>query len=83
MAVQVLKQRFDYIFFTGSSNVGKSIMKCAAEYLTPLTLELGGKRLVFATFRFKLLDYSCVVGMYVCLKQVEFVPAYIWMCWKL
>ena len=33
----------DYIFFTGSTRVGKLIMKSAAEHLTPLTLELGGK----------------------------------------
>ncbi len=34
---------FDYIFFTGSNRVGKSIMRTAAERITPLTLELGGK----------------------------------------
>jgi aldehyde dehydrogenase (NAD+) len=34
---------FDYIFFTGSIAVGKVIMKAAAERLTPITLELGGK----------------------------------------
>lgn len=34
---------FDYIFFTGSVTVGKIIMKAAAERLTPITLELGGK----------------------------------------
>lgn len=39
----LLKQRFDYIFFTGSTGVGKIIMKAAAEHLTPVTLELGGK----------------------------------------
>ncbi|WP_162425711.1 aldehyde dehydrogenase [Pontibacter pudoricolor] len=39
----LLEQRFDYIFFTGSTQVGKVIMKAAAEHLTPLTLELGGK----------------------------------------
>lgn len=39
----LLKQRFDYIFFTGSTAVGKIMMKAAAEYLTPVTLELGGK----------------------------------------
>jgi len=40
---QLLAQRFDYIFFTGSTQVGHEIMKAAAEYLTPVTLELGGK----------------------------------------
>jgi aldehyde dehydrogenase (NAD+) len=39
----LLKEKFDYIFFTGSKRVGKIVMKAAAENLTPLTLELGGK----------------------------------------
>ena len=34
---------FDYIFFTGSEKVGKIVMQAAAEHLTPITLELGGK----------------------------------------
>lgn len=36
-------ERFDYIFFTGSVEVGKEVMRAAAEHLTPVTLELGGK----------------------------------------
>lgn len=40
---KLLDQPLDYIFFTGSKRVGKIIMKAAAEQLTPLTLELGGK----------------------------------------
>lgn len=40
---KLLLERFDYIFFTGSTNVGKIVMKSASEYLTPTTLELGGK----------------------------------------
>ena len=39
----LLKHKFDYIFFTGSTRVGKIIYKAAAENLTPVTLELGGK----------------------------------------
>lgn len=39
----LLEQRVDYIFFTGSTAVGKSIMNSAARHLTPVTLELGGK----------------------------------------
>ncbi|PWJ41829.1 aldehyde dehydrogenase [Sediminitomix flava] len=39
----LLNQRFDYIFFTGSVNVGKIVAEKAAKYLTPVTLELGGK----------------------------------------
>ncbi len=39
----LLEQRFDYIFFTGGVNVGKLVMEKASHYLTPVTLELGGK----------------------------------------
>lgn len=39
----LLKEPFDYIFFTGSVPVGKIIMEAAAKTLTPVTLELGGK----------------------------------------
>lgn len=39
----LLENTFDYIFFTGSTGMGKVVMKSAAENLTPLTLELGGK----------------------------------------
>ncbi len=39
----LIHSSFDYIFFTGSARVGKIVMKAAAERLTPLTLELGGK----------------------------------------
>ncbi|MFQ9587164.1 MAG: aldehyde dehydrogenase [Mediterraneibacter gnavus] len=40
---ELLSQKFDYIFFTGSERVGRIVMKAAAENLTPVTLELGGK----------------------------------------
>ena len=43
VAQAVLKERFDYIMYTGSTNVGRIVMKAAAEYITPITLELGGK----------------------------------------
>ena len=39
----LLEQRWDYIFYTGGPEVGKIVYKAAAEYLTPVTLELGGK----------------------------------------
>ena len=39
----LLQQKWDYIFFTGSTAVGKIVMKAAAEHLCPVTLELGGK----------------------------------------
>ena len=40
---QLLKEQIDYIFFTGSPQIGKIIMEAAAKTLTPVTLELGGK----------------------------------------
>jgi acyl-CoA reductase-like NAD-dependent aldehyde dehydrogenase len=39
----LLEQRFDYIFFTGGTRVGRIVMAAAARHLTPVTLELGGK----------------------------------------
>lgn len=42
-AQALLQQPFDYIFFTGGTRVGKIVMKAAAEHLSPVTLELGGK----------------------------------------
>lgn len=40
---ELLEQRFDHIFYTGSGRVGRIVAKAAAEHLTPVTLELGGK----------------------------------------
>lgn len=44
---ELLAQRFDHIFFTGSSAVGRIVSLAAAEHLTPVTLELGGKSPVY------------------------------------
>lgn len=43
VAKQLLELQWDYIFFTGGTRIGKLVMKQAAEHLTPVTLELGGK----------------------------------------
>ncbi len=53
----LLEQKFDYIFFTGSPGIGKHVMQKAAENLTPVSLELGGKNpcIVAADAR---LDYA-------------------------
>jgi aldehyde dehydrogenase (NAD+) len=40
---QILAEKFDHIFFTGGTKIGKIIMEAAAKHLTPVTLELGGK----------------------------------------
>ncbi|WP_091186507.1 aldehyde dehydrogenase family protein [Microbacterium humi] len=46
-ATALLSERFDHIFFTGSTRVGRIVAKAAAEHLTPVTLELGGKSPAF------------------------------------
>ncbi len=43
VAEGLLRKKFDHVFFTGSPAVGKLVMKAAAEHLTSVTLELGGK----------------------------------------
>lgn len=43
VAEALLRERFDSIFFTGSTQVGRTVMAAAARHLTPVTLELGGK----------------------------------------
>jgi len=54
---QLLKQRFDYIFYTGSTSVGKIVRQAANEYLTPVTLELGGKRYYYYCYIFFLYGF--------------------------
>ncbi|MEU3375252.1 aldehyde dehydrogenase family protein [Streptomyces sp. NPDC006660] len=43
----LLAERFDHIFYTGNGAVGRIVMRAAAEHLTPVTLELGGKSPAF------------------------------------
>jgi len=43
VAGALLQERFDYIFHTGSTSIGRVVMEAAARHLTPVTLELGGK----------------------------------------
>lgn len=43
VAAELLEQKFDYIFFTGGTEIGRKVMAAAAKHLTPVTLELGGK----------------------------------------
>ena len=44
---RLLKERYDIIFFTGGTSIGRIVMKAAAEHLTPCILELGGKNPVW------------------------------------
>jgi aldehyde dehydrogenase (NAD+) len=43
IAKELINEKFDYIFFTGSTTIGQKVMEAAAKNLTPVTLELGGK----------------------------------------
>jgi aldehyde dehydrogenase (NAD+) len=43
VATELLAERWDHIFFTGSTRIGRVVMEAAAKHLTPVTLELGGK----------------------------------------
>lgn len=63
---QVLNQHYDYIFFTGSPSVGKTIMRAASEHLTPVSLELGGKSPCFVdkTANLKVAARRIVWGKY-------------------
>src|SRR5690606_39722804 len=65
-AQSLLEFRWDYIFFTGSTQVGKYVYKKAAEHLTPVTLELGGKSpcIVDSTAKFKHLAKRIVWGKF-------------------
>ena len=63
---ELLEQRFNYIFFTGSVAVGKLVMERAAAHLTPVTLELGGKSpcIVDRTANVKLAAKRIVFGKF-------------------
>ncbi|MDB9988394.1 aldehyde dehydrogenase family protein, partial [Flavobacteriaceae bacterium] len=76
---ELLKLRWDYIMFTGSTPVGKIIAKAAAEHLTPYTLELGGKSpcIVDETAPIKLSAKRIVWGKYVNCGQTCIAPDYI------
>jgi len=76
---ELLKLPFGYIFFTGSTHVGKIILKSAAEHLTPVTLELGGKcpALIDETARIDLAARRIVWGKFMNNGQTCTAPDYI------
>jgi aldehyde dehydrogenase (NAD+) len=75
----LLSQRWDYIFFTGSVAVGKIVAQAAAVNLTPVTLELGGKNpcIVDETANLKLAAKRIVWGKFVNAGQTCIAPDYI------
>lgn len=76
---KLLSQRWDYIFFTGSVPVGKIVAKAAAENLTPVTLELGGKNpcIIDNTANLKLAAKRIVWGKFINAGQTCIAPDYI------
>ena len=76
----LLHERFDYIFFTGSQTVGKEVMQCASAFLTPVTLELGGKSpcIVEKSADVKLAARRIVFGKYLNCGQTCVAPDYIY-----
>ncbi|MGB1210574.1 MAG: aldehyde dehydrogenase [Lacinutrix venerupis] len=79
VSTKLLEQRWDYIFFTGSVNVGKIVAKAAANYLTPVTLELGGKNpcIIDETANIKLTAKRIVWGKFINAGQTCIAPDYI------
>lgn len=75
----LLEQRFDYIFFTGSVAVGKVVMQAASKYLTPITLELGGKSpcIVDETADLKMAARRIVWGKFLNAGQTCIAPDYL------
>lgn len=76
----LLQEHFDYIFFTGSQSVGKEVMRRAAEHLTPVTLELGGKSpcIVEKTADIRLAAKRIVFGKFLNCGQTCVAPDYIY-----
>ena len=75
----LLKQQYDFIFFTGSRQVGKIVMKQAAENLTPVSLELGGKCpcLVAETAKLELAARRIIWGKLINAGQTCVAPDYV------
>lgn len=75
----LLDKPFDYIFFTGSVRVGKLVMQKAAQHLTPVTLELGGKSpcIVDSDAKLKLAAKRIVWGKFLNAGQTCVAPDYL------
>ena len=75
----LLEKKFDFVFFTGSQNVGKEVLRHTAETLTPAVLELGGKSpcIVDRTAKIELAAKRIVFGKYLNCGQTCVAPDYI------
>lgn len=78
-AAGLLRRQFDYIFYTGGPGGGRAVMKAAAEFLTPVTLELGGKCpcVVDADAKLDLAARRIVWGKFLNAGQTCVAPDYI------
>lgn len=78
-AGMLISNKFDYIFFTGSTQIGQLVMKEAATHLTPVTLELGGKSpcLVLSDANIALAAKRIVLGKIINTGQTCVAPDYI------
>jgi len=76
---ELLEQRFDYIFFTGSMEVGRVVMAAASKHLCPVTLELGGKSpvIIDETADIDLAAKRLVFGKYMNAGQTCVAPDYV------
>ncbi len=78
-ANELLNYRWDYIFFTGSLNVGKIVAEKAAKFLTPTTLELGGKNpcIIDETASIKVTAKRIVWGKFINCGQTCIAPDFL------
>lgn len=76
---QLLEEKFDHIFFTGGTAIGKIVMQAAAKHLTPVTLELGGKSpcIVDSDVNLKYAAKRIVWGKYLNSGQTCIAPDYL------
>jgi len=79
IARKLLEQKWQYIFFTGSTAVGKYVYRAATKHLTPVTLELGGKSpvIIDQTAKLKLAAKRIVWGKFINAGQTCIAPDYI------
>ncbi|MBQ8764978.1 MAG: aldehyde dehydrogenase [Clostridia bacterium] len=80
---ELLDQKFDMVFFTGSQAVGREVLRRCSEHLTPAVLELGGKSpcIVDSTAKIKLAAKRIVFGKYLNCGQTCVAPDYV-LCHK-
>lgn len=73
---ELLEQKFDYIFFTGSVKIGRVVMAAASKHLCPVTLELGGKSpvIIDQTANLDLAAKRLVFGKYMNVGQTCVAP---------